>query len=160
MVRRRSRSQTIVKQRPADQTTLVSWHHTKIAKIMGALGAHPAAFLPNGQWPDDAFDWVVAPRFDQQGHLIPGASSVIHEPAGVDDVVWLVMSHPNIRLLAQDQRAHGYFGRIGKAMILSDLEAARGAPCAPSWAKMKKGELADLAERQIADSAWLPALLR
>jgi hypothetical protein len=39
MVRRRSRSQTIVKQRPADQTTLVSWHHTKIAKIMGALGA-------------------------------------------------------------------------------------------------------------------------
>jgi hypothetical protein len=32
-----------VKQRPADQTTLVSWHHTKIAKIMGALGADRAA---------------------------------------------------------------------------------------------------------------------
>ena len=56
--------------------------------------------------------------------------------------------------------AAGYFGRIGKAMILSDLEAARGAPCAPSWAKMKKGELADLAERAIADSGWLPSLLR
>jgi hypothetical protein len=50
MVRRRSRSQTIVKQRPADQTTLVSWHHTKITKIMGNLSADPAAFLPNGQW--------------------------------------------------------------------------------------------------------------
>jgi hypothetical protein len=91
-----------LKQRPADQTTLVSWHHTKIAKIMAALGADPAAFLPNGQWPDDAFDWVVALHFDQHGHLIPSASRVIHEPAGVDDVVWSVMSHPTIRPLAQD----------------------------------------------------------
>jgi hypothetical protein len=93
---------TWLKQRPADQTTLVSWHHTKIAKILAALGADPAAFLPNGQWPDDAFDWVVALRFDQQGHLLPGASRVIHEPAGVDDVVWSVMSHPTVRPLAQD----------------------------------------------------------
>jgi hypothetical protein len=33
-------------------------------------------------------------------------------------------------------------------------------PCASSWAKMKKTELVELAEREIADTGWLPALLR
>jgi hypothetical protein len=93
-----------LKQRPADQTTLVSWHHTKIAKLLAALGGDPAEFLPNGEWPDDAFDWVVALRFDQEGHLMPGASRVIHEPARVDNVVWSVMSHPTISPLAPAQK--------------------------------------------------------
>jgi ParB family chromosome partitioning protein len=51
----------------------------------------------------------------------------------------------------------GYFGRIGKAAILADLEAMRQAPCAPSWFKMKKGDLAALAEREAAQRGWLPA---
>ncbi len=53
--------------------------------------------------------------------------------------------------------AAGYFERIGKAAILADLEAMRQAPCAPSWFKMKKGELAALAEREAAQRGWLPA---
>jgi ParB family chromosome partitioning protein len=56
--------------------------------------------------------------------------------------------------------ATGYFGRTGKAMILSDLEAARAMPCAPAWAKLKKAELAALAEREMAGTGWLPAPLR
>jgi ParB family chromosome partitioning protein len=51
----------------------------------------------------------------------------------------------------------GYFGRISAAAILADLEAMRQAPCAPSWFKMKKGELAALAEREAALRGWLPA---
>ena len=56
--------------------------------------------------------------------------------------------------------ASGYFSRISKAAILSDLEAARQAPCAPSWEKLKKAELAALAEREVAATGWLPEPLR
>ena len=56
--------------------------------------------------------------------------------------------------------AKGYFSRIGKTAILADLEDARQAPPAPAWEKLKKGELAELAEREIARTEWLPALLR
>ncbi|MCJ2015890.1 ParB/RepB/Spo0J family partition protein [Methylobacterium sp. E-065] len=56
--------------------------------------------------------------------------------------------------------AAGYFGRIGKAAIMADLEAMRNAPPAPSWAKLKKGELAALAEREAEAHGWMPPLLR
>lgn len=56
--------------------------------------------------------------------------------------------------------AEGYFSRVPKALILSDLEAAKGVPAAPGWAKLKKSELAVLAERETASSGWLPAPLR
>jgi hypothetical protein len=81
-----------VKQRPPHQATLVAWHHTKMAKLLTAFGADPAAFLPNGRWPGDAFDWVVVLRFDHEGHLIPGASRLISEPSAVNEVVSSLMS--------------------------------------------------------------------
>jgi hypothetical protein len=52
--------------------------------------------------------------------------------------------------------AAGYFSRIGKAAILADLEAARQMPCGPSGLKMKKGELAALAERETAETGRPP----
>jgi hypothetical protein len=92
-----------LKQRPAHQTTLVAWHHTKIGKLLAALGADPATLLPKGRWPDDAFDWVVALRFDHEGNLIPGSARIIREPRTVDDVVWSVMDHPTISPMPQLQ---------------------------------------------------------
>lgn len=56
--------------------------------------------------------------------------------------------------------AEGYFSRVPKALILADLEDAKGVPAAPGWAKLKKSELAVLAERETASSGWLPAPLR
>jgi ParB family transcriptional regulator, chromosome partitioning protein len=56
--------------------------------------------------------------------------------------------------------AAGYFGRIGKAAILADLESIRQAPHAPAWLKLKKPELAALAEREAAKTRWLPAPLQ
>lgn len=56
--------------------------------------------------------------------------------------------------------ASGYFSRISKAAILSDLETARQSPCAPSWLKLKKDELAALAEREAAACGWRPALVQ
>jgi len=43
--------------------------------------------------------------------------------------------------------------------ILAALQEMKGAT-APAWAKMKKSELAALAERELADTGWLPAPLK
>jgi ParB family chromosome partitioning protein len=56
--------------------------------------------------------------------------------------------------------AAGYFGRISKTAILDDLADARQAAHAPSWLKLKKAELAALAEGETAERGWLPASLR
>ncbi|MBI1355137.1 MAG: ParB/RepB/Spo0J family partition protein [Acidobacteria bacterium] len=56
--------------------------------------------------------------------------------------------------------AESYFGRISKAQTLAALAEAKGAPPAPAWANLKKAELAQLAEREIAGTGWLPELLR
>jgi ParB family chromosome partitioning protein len=56
--------------------------------------------------------------------------------------------------------AENYFSRIGKAQILAAIQAAKGQPPAPAWEKLKKAELAQEAERQIAGTGWLPEILR
>ena len=40
------------------------------------------------------------------------------------------------------------------------MQEARQQPPAPAWEKLKKAELAELAEREIAATGWLPAPLR
>ena len=56
--------------------------------------------------------------------------------------------------------AENYFSRIRKPQILEALREAKGTAPAPAWEKLKKTELALLAEREIAGKDWLPALLR
>lgn len=56
--------------------------------------------------------------------------------------------------------AEGYFSRISKPQILDALTEARKQPVAPAWDKLKKAELAALAEREIAGTGWLPDILR
>lgn len=85
-----------LKAQPAAQTTLISWHHSKIDRILTALGVSEHDVLPGGHWPSDFFDWVIALRFDKSGHLIPGKAELLHEPMSVDNVVWAAMSHPTI----------------------------------------------------------------
>lgn len=53
-----------------------------------------------------------------------------------------------------------YFGRVSRTMILEALVEARKQPVAPAWEKLKKAELAALAERDISGTGWLPAILR
>lgn len=55
--------------------------------------------------------------------------------------------------------AANYFSAISKDAILACLQEIKGAT-APSWTKAKKAELAAIAERELADSGWLPELLR
>ena len=55
--------------------------------------------------------------------------------------------------------AANYFSRISKTAIIEALREVKGA-VAPAWSGMKKAELASLAEREVAGTGWLPAMLR
>ena len=58
---------------------LICWRHPYIPALLGALGANPKSFLPNGKWPDSTYDWVIILSYDQDGRLIPGSSRRINE---------------------------------------------------------------------------------
>jgi ParB family transcriptional regulator, chromosome partitioning protein len=56
--------------------------------------------------------------------------------------------------------ASNFFGKISKQAMLAAIAEARGTPCAPSWEKLKKAELAALAEHHTAGTGWLPKPVR
>ena len=58
---------------------LICWRHPYIPALLGALGANPKTFLPNGKWPGAVFNWVIVLSFDQDGRLIPSSSRRINE---------------------------------------------------------------------------------
>jgi hypothetical protein len=58
---------------------LICWRHPYIPALLGALGANPKTFLPNGKWPGSVYNWVIQLSFDQDGHLIPSSSKRINE---------------------------------------------------------------------------------
>ena len=58
---------------------LICWRHPYIPALLGALGATPESFLPNGKWPGAVFDWIILLSFDQNGHLIPSSSKRTNE---------------------------------------------------------------------------------
>ncbi|MBY3349088.1 hypothetical protein [Rhizobium laguerreae] len=53
-----------------------------------------------------------------------------------------------------------YFGRVSKTGIEQALTEAKGADFAAGVSGMKKADAAAYAERQIAGTGWLPALLK
>jgi hypothetical protein len=44
---------------PHNRHPLIAWSHEEIPALLTAFGASPAELLPNGQWPDDVYDWVI-----------------------------------------------------------------------------------------------------
>jgi hypothetical protein len=58
---------------------LIGWRHPYIPALLGALGADPKTFLPNGKWPGSVYNWVIQLSFDQDGHLIQSSSRRIDE---------------------------------------------------------------------------------
>ena len=56
--------------------------------------------------------------------------------------------------------AENYFGRVSKSGIEQALTEAKGADFAAGVSGMKKADAAAYAERQIAGTGWLPALLK
>jgi len=58
---------------------LICWRHPYIPALLGALGAIPKTFLPNGKWPGSVYNWVIQLSFNQDGRLIPSSSRRIDE---------------------------------------------------------------------------------
>jgi len=56
--------------------------------------------------------------------------------------------------------AENYFSRVGRDSVIAAITEAKGVPAKRSWQKLKKSELAQLAEREIAGTGWLPKPLR
>jgi hypothetical protein len=49
---------------------LIAWRHGDMPALLAAFGASPDKLLPNGQWPDDIFDWVVILTIGPDGQLV------------------------------------------------------------------------------------------
>jgi hypothetical protein len=60
-----------LKSKPHGKAILICWHHGKIPELIRALGGDPGALLPNGQWPEAEFGWVIELRYDGEGQLRP-----------------------------------------------------------------------------------------
>jgi ParB family chromosome partitioning protein len=56
--------------------------------------------------------------------------------------------------------AENYFNRVSRAKIVSAISQAKNVPAKRSWDKLKKSELAALAEREVAGAGWLPQPLK
>lgn len=56
--------------------------------------------------------------------------------------------------------AENYFERVGRDAIVAAISEAKGVPAKRSWQKLKKSELAKLAEREVQNTGWLPKPLR
>lgn len=72
--------------RPHGTNILICWHHELIPDLLRALGADPAALLPDGQWPGHIYGWVIELRYDHQGHLEPALCKRIKEHLRPDDL--------------------------------------------------------------------------
>jgi ParB family chromosome partitioning protein len=77
-------------------------------------------------------------------------SNALASAVGLDMTAWFTPT------------AENYFGKIGKADILKAIIEITGEPVSPATEKLKKGPLAELAERTYAasDKTWLPEVLR
>lgn len=153
--------------------------HLRTRRLWGSLGDDVAAVADldatrerlGDRLSGDAaalWDWCFAASRDELLDVLAVAVA-----SGLDAVV--TKAEPNGRGVAEGDAlarvlgldmaqwwqptAAGYFGRVPKAVILSDLEAA-GRGNAPSWAKLPKADLAALAEREIAGTGWLPSPLK
>ncbi len=56
--------------------------------------------------------------------------------------------------------AENYFNRASKPLIIKAVCEAKKRPSSAKWEKMKKAELAAMAEREVASTGWLPEQLR
>jgi hypothetical protein len=59
------------------QHPLIAWRHGDMPALLTAFGASPEKLLPNGQWPDDVFDWVIVLTTGPDGQL--SSARVIHQ---------------------------------------------------------------------------------
>jgi hypothetical protein len=68
---------TELKTEPHGRHPLIAWRHGEIPALLKAFGASPESLLPNGEWPDDVFDWVIVLTTGPDGQV--SSARVVHE---------------------------------------------------------------------------------
>ncbi|WP_141702052.1 ParB/RepB/Spo0J family partition protein [Methyloceanibacter stevinii] len=89
----------------------------------------------------------------QSKGMAEGASELLHASAVAEALGIEMAGHFT-------PTADNFFGRISGKAIGAAIAEAKAVTLAPGWSKMKKAELAALAEREIAGSGWLPKPIR
>ena len=140
---------------------------SRACEVIAAAGDHWGKLIPCN--PEDLFAWCLAQDGDTLRGLLtfcvaqtvnavrlkadrPDCSRLQHASQlaaalGLDMAAWFT---PN---------AANYFSRVSKAEIIEALRELKGS-IAPAWEKMKKADLASLAERETSGKNWLPEILR
>ena len=68
-----------LRSQPGGRNLLICWHHEEMPALVRALGADPDWLLPDGEWPEAVYDWVIQLRYDGRGYLIPGTARRINQ---------------------------------------------------------------------------------
>jgi len=56
--------------------------------------------------------------------------------------------------------AGNFFSRVARPIVVKSITEAKGTPAKRSWEKLRKSELAAVAEHEILGTGWLPEPLR
>ena len=126
-----------VERLPCNPNDLFAWCLAQDADTLLGLLAHCIANAVNAVVLKS--DSPAAPRFEHATQLANALQ--------LDMTTWFTPTAAN------------YFGKVSKSAIIEAMREGLGAT-APAWDGMMKVELAALAERKLAGSGWLPALLR
>jgi ParB family chromosome partitioning protein len=136
-------------------------------EIIAKAGQHWGKLIPSQ--PYDLFAWCLAQDGDTLRGLltfcVAQTVNAVQVKADRPDCPRLQHAAQLADALKLDMaawftpNAANYFTRVSKAEIIEALREVKGS-VAPAWPKMKKAELAILAERTVAETAWLPEILR
>ena len=153
------------------QLTAKVTHHkeeSRGASELEAIREQWTERLPGGE--SELWDWCLAQDTETLLQLLAycAARSVnaVQTKQDRTDCPRLVSANTLAAVLKLDMTewftptGDNYFGRVGRTDILSAITEAKGTPAKRSWEKLRKSELAALAEREIAGTGWLPKPLR
>jgi ParB family chromosome partitioning protein len=125
-------------QLPADADALWTWCLEQKQKTLLELLAFCAAWTVN----------AVQGKADKpEGRRLRNAQALA-SALKLDMKVWFTTDAAN------------YYSHVAKPQIFAAMQEVRTQPPAPAWEKLKKPELAQLAERELAGKGWLPEVLR
>ena len=138
------------------------------ARAIEARHQEWAKQLPDEE--DDLWEALVAFSGDSQAalfaHFVSLSVNAVHEPCNrsprrLADADTLVRAM-NLKMAATGWRptVDNYLGRVPKARILEAVREARGEASAQHIDHLKKADMANEAERLLADTGWLPEPLR
>lgn len=142
-------------------------NNTPAAESLSKLHEQWASHLPGE--PAELWVWLFALDRDSRDALFAYCAArtvnAVHEPwqRRARAIAHAAQLATTLQLDIATQWAptrDNYLGRVTKAHILEAVREAKGEAAAQLIDHLKKGEMADEAERLLAGSGWLPKILR